>query len=79
MNLEERKKASTAKAKKLRKTLRDDESKRDEAQRTINTSTEKIATQKEKLAGHEESLEKEERELAAIQLSLKGMRATLPK
>ncbi|KLO17202.1 hypothetical protein SCHPADRAFT_937236 [Schizopora paradoxa] len=71
VNLVERKKASTAKAKKLRKTLKEDETKRDEVRRTIERSTEKIEKERRKFAEHEESLVEEERELEKIQLSLK--------
>ncbi|KZT43906.1 RecF/RecN/SMC protein, partial [Sistotremastrum suecicum HHB10207 ss-3] len=71
VGLQEKKKHANTKAKKLKKSLQEDEKSRTEALRTIEDSTEQMENQKRKLADFEEQLEREEKVLEGIRDSLK--------
>ncbi|KAF8633608.1 hypothetical protein AX15_001396 [Amanita polypyramis BW_CC] len=71
INLEERKKHASAKAKKLKKTLQDDITAKNNAERMIEESTEKMEKEKRKADEHEASLAEEENVLESIRDSLK--------
>ncbi|KAJ7497217.1 RecF/RecN/SMC [Mycena latifolia] len=71
VELKERRKGATSRAKKLKKSLTDDKTAQSNATRTIEDSVEKIAKQKGKLEEHEASLVKEEKILEGIRDSLK--------
>ncbi|KAG2364796.1 RecF/RecN/SMC N terminal domain-containing protein [Suillus spraguei] len=71
VSLEERRKHASAKAKKLKKALADDEQSKKLADNTIQDSDAKIKTKKREIAEHEANLEKEEKVLEGIRDSLK--------
>ncbi|PFH48128.1 hypothetical protein AMATHDRAFT_150602 [Amanita thiersii Skay4041] len=73
INLQERKKHASSKAKKLKKTLQEDTAARTKAARAIEESIRKMEKEKEKADMHEASLAEEERVLEDIRDSLKGM------
>ncbi|KAG0697734.1 RecF/RecN/SMC N terminal domain-containing protein [Suillus ampliporus] len=71
VSLEERRKHASAKAKKLKKALADDEQSKKQAENAIQDSDAKIKTKKREIAEHEANLEKEEKVLEGIRDSLK--------
>ncbi|KAJ7132829.1 RecF/RecN/SMC [Mycena crocata] len=71
VEFKERKKAATARAKKLEKSLTEDKNMQLKAEHTIDDSTEKIDKEKAKLESYETSLVKEEKILEGIRDSLK--------
>ncbi|KAG1859796.1 RecF/RecN/SMC [Suillus subluteus] len=71
VSLEERRKHASAKAKKLKKALADDEQSKKQADNTIQDSDAKIKAKKREIAEHEANLEKEEKVLEGIRDSLK--------
>ncbi|OJA20715.1 hypothetical protein AZE42_08198 [Rhizopogon vesiculosus] len=71
VGLEERRKHASAKAKKLKKALSDDEQSKRQAENVIQDSDAKIKTKKREIAEHEANLEKEEKVLEGIRDSLK--------
>ncbi|TFK56417.1 hypothetical protein OE88DRAFT_1741296 [Heliocybe sulcata] len=71
VGLEEKRKHANSKAKKLKKSMTDDEKARDTALRIIEDSTRKIAKEKKKMDEFEQSLEEEENVLEEIRDSLK--------
>ncbi|OAX33539.1 hypothetical protein K503DRAFT_869495 [Rhizopogon vinicolor AM-OR11-026] len=71
VGLEERRKHASAKAKKLKKALADDEQSKKQAENAIQDSDAKIKTKKREIAEHEANLEKEEKVLEGIRDSLK--------
>ncbi|KZT27497.1 RecF/RecN/SMC protein [Neolentinus lepideus HHB14362 ss-1] len=71
VGLEEKRKHANSKAKKLKKSLHDDENSKKEALRIIEDSARKIAKEKKKTDEFEESLEEEEKVLEEIRDSLK--------
>ncbi|KAN0100061.1 RecF/RecN/SMC [Tylopilus felleus] len=71
VGLEERRKHANTKAKKLKKTLQDDEQAKATAERTIEDSTAKIDRKRAEIEEHEVNLKKEEDVLESIRDSLK--------
>ncbi|KAI6017477.1 RecF/RecN/SMC [Pisolithus marmoratus] len=71
VNLEERRKHTSTKAKKLKKTLHDDEHAQTEAQRTIKECASKIDKKRSEIEDFEANLKKEEDVLESIRDSLK--------
>ncbi|EGO05390.1 hypothetical protein SERLA73DRAFT_101211 [Serpula lacrymans var. lacrymans S7.3] len=71
VGLEERRKHATSKMKKLKKSLLDDESSRNDALRAISESTAKMERKKTEIDEHEANLEQEEKVLEGIRDSLK--------
>ncbi|KAF8640540.1 hypothetical protein AX17_000202 [Amanita inopinata Kibby_2008] len=71
INLQERKKHASSKAKKLKKTLQEDTAAKANAIRTTEESMQKIEKEKAKVDAHEASLAKEEQVLETIRDSLK--------
>ncbi|KAG2746768.1 hypothetical protein P692DRAFT_201933204 [Suillus brevipes Sb2] len=71
VSLEERRKHASAKAKKLKKALADDEQSKKQADNTIQDSDAKIKMKKREIAEHEANLEKEEKVLEGIRDGLK--------
>ncbi|KAJ7733746.1 RecF/RecN/SMC protein [Mycena maculata] len=71
VELKERRKAATLKAKKLKKSLTDDKNAQTKAEHTTEDSVEKIQKEKGKLEAFETSLVKEEKVLEGIRDSLK--------
>ncbi|KAF8129892.1 RecF/RecN/SMC [Boletus edulis] len=71
VGLEERRKHANAKAKKLKKTLQEDEQAKAAAERTIQESSAKIDRKRAEIEEHEENLKKEEDLLESIRDSLK--------
>ncbi|ETW86671.1 hypothetical protein HETIRDRAFT_58645 [Heterobasidion irregulare TC 32-1] len=71
VGLEEKRKHATGKAKKLKKSLHEDERLRSEALRAIDDNAKRMEIEKEKVEELEASLEKEEKVLESIRDSLK--------
>ncbi|KAI0275213.1 RecF/RecN/SMC N terminal domain-containing protein [Gloeopeniophorella convolvens] len=71
VGLEEKRKHANGKAKKLRKSLQDDESARNDALRAIEENSAKMKSEKKKADQLEEELQQEERVLEGIRDSLK--------
>lgn len=72
VSLEERRKHTNTKAKKLKKSLQDDEHAQTEAQRTIKECASKMEKKRAEIEELEASLKKEEDVLEGIRDSLKG-------
>ncbi|KIJ61386.1 hypothetical protein HYDPIDRAFT_70000, partial [Hydnomerulius pinastri MD-312] len=71
VGLEERRKHASSKAKKLKKTVQDDEHAKADAERTLEESSAKIERKRAEIEGYEASLKKEEDVLESIRDSLK--------
>ncbi|KAH9070762.1 RecF/RecN/SMC N terminal domain-containing protein [Lactarius deliciosus] len=71
VGLEEKRKHTNSKAKKLKKSLQDDESTRSDALRSIQDNTAKMKNEKKKADQYEEELQREEKVLEGIRDSLK--------
>ncbi|KAH9058282.1 RecF/RecN/SMC N terminal domain-containing protein [Lactarius vividus] len=71
VGLEEKRKHANSKAKKLKKSLQDDESARSDALRSIQDNTAKMKNEKKKADQYEEELQREEKVLEGIRDSLK--------
>ncbi|KAG1879662.1 RecF/RecN/SMC N terminal domain-containing protein [Suillus tomentosus] len=71
VSLEERRKHASAKAKKLKKALADDEQSKKQADNAVQDSDTKVKTKKREITEHEANLEKEEKVLEGIRDSLK--------
>ncbi|KAF8274355.1 RecF/RecN/SMC [Lactarius quietus] len=71
VGLEEKRKHANSKAKKLKKSLQDDENARNDALRSIQENTAKMKNEKKKADQYEEELQREEKVLEGIRDSLK--------
>ncbi|KAN0127918.1 RecF/RecN/SMC N terminal domain containing protein [Lactarius tabidus] len=71
VGLEEKRKHSNSKAKKLKKSLQDDENTRNDALRSIQENTAKMKNEKKKADQYEDELQREEKVLEGIRDSLK--------
>ncbi|KAI9444561.1 RecF/RecN/SMC [Lactarius indigo] len=71
VGLEEKRKHANSKAKKLKKSLQDDENARNDALRSIQDNTTKMKNEKKKADQYEEELQREEKVLEGIRDSLK--------